>query len=150
MLFRSGCDRMFLALLSQALEEETLTGDNGKTSTRDVLRLHPALAPIKCAIFPLKRNEPALVEKAKGIFDLLKYSFNVQYDDTGSIGKLYRRQDAIGTPYCVTVDFDSLEDDTVTIRERDSLEQERVKISELEAIIRKRVDMRQLFEAIKS
>jgi glycyl-tRNA synthetase len=115
-------------------------GDN----TRDVLKLHPALAPIKCAVLPLKRNEDALVEKARSIFNELKFSFHCQYDDTGSIGKLYRRQDAIGTPYCITVDFETLENDTVTIRERDSMAQERVPIAKAEQIIRERVDMKNL------
>jgi len=138
-----GCDRMFLALLSDALVEEVVNA--GKGTTRDLLKLHPALAPVKCAVLPLKRNEEALVNKAKDIFNQLKLSFPTQYDDTGSIGKLYRRQDAIGTPYCITVDFESLDDDTVTLRERDSMTQERVPIAKVEDIVRKRVDMRQLF-----
>ena len=140
-----GCDRMFLALMSNALIEEKVPGTDGKESVRDVLKLHPALAPIKCAVLPLKKNEPAIVEKAKGIFNHLRHSFNCQYDDTGSIGKLYRRQDAIGTPFCVTVDFDSLEDNTVTIRDRDTLQQERVPMDQLEQIISDKVNMRALF-----
>jgi glycyl-tRNA synthetase len=136
-----GVDRMFLALMSNALIEEEVPGGEG---TRAVLKLHPALAPIKCAILPLKRNEDRIVAVAQGIFDRLKRSFNVQYDDTGSIGKLYRRQDAIGTPFCVTVDFESLDDQTVTLRDRDTLQQERVPIEQLESIIRERVDMKQL------
>ena len=143
-----GCDRMFLALMSNALEEETLTSDSGKTSTRDVLRLHPALAPVKVAILPLKRNEERLVGMARDIFKNLSYSVNAQYDDTGSIGKLYRRQDAIGTPFCVTVDFDSLEDDTVTLRDRDTLEQQRVKIADLERLVTERTDMRNLLQQL--
>ncbi|KGE89418.1 glycine--tRNA ligase [Phaeodactylibacter xiamenensis] len=139
-----GCDRMFLATMSQALQEETVTGANGKESTREVLKLHPALSPIKCAILPLKRNDERLVNMARDIFNNLRLSFNVQYDDTGSIGKLYRRQDAIGTPFCVTVDFEALDDQTVTLRDRDTLEQERVHVDQLEEIIRKRVDMKQL------
>jgi glycyl-tRNA synthetase len=137
-----GCDRMFLALMGHALQEEVVGDDEG--NTRDVLKLHPALAPVKCAVMPLKRNEPALVEKAKAIFNQLKFSFQCQYDDTGSIGKLYRRQDAIGTPYCITVDFETLDDDTVTLRERDSMAQERVPISKVESIVQQRVDMKQL------
>jgi glycyl-tRNA synthetase len=140
-----GCDRMFLATLSNCLVEETLTSADGKESKRDVLKLHPALAPIKCAILPLKRNEPGIVEKAKGLFKELSFSFQCQYDDTGSIGKLYRRQDAVGTPFCVTVDFDTLEDDTVTLRDRDTLEQIRVPMSEVESIIRDKVNMKNLF-----
>ena len=140
-----GCDRMFLAMMSHALTEETVPGSSDEGNTRDVLRLHPALAPVKAAILPLKRNEDRLVGKAKDIFNQLRLSFKVQYDDTGSIGKLYRRQDAIGTPYCITVDFDTLEDNTVTIRDRDTLVQDRVAIDRLEDIIRERVDMKQLF-----
>ena len=138
-----GCDRMFLAMMSHCLQEEAVGGD--ENNKRDVLKLHPALAPIKFAVFPLKRNVPELVELAKGIFKDLRHSFSGQYDDTGAIGKLYRRQDAIGTPYCITVDFEALENGTVTLRERDSMEQERVPIGKLESIIRERVDMRKLF-----
>ncbi len=141
-----GCDRMFLAMMGNALVEEAV-GDNsdGEGNSRDVLKLHPALSPLKFAVMPLKRNETGLVAKAKHIFNTLKFNFPGQYDDTGSIGKLYRRQDAIGTPFCITVDFESLENDTVTLRERDSMAQQRVSITELENIIRKQVDMAQLF-----
>lgn len=140
-----GCDRMFLATMSHALVEEVVPGAEGKESQREVLKLHPAIAPVKVAVLPLKRNEERLVSKAKDIFNQLKFSFNCQYDDTGSIGKLYRRQDAIGTPFCVTVDFESLDDNTVTIRERDSLRQERIPIEKIEEIVREKVDMKQLF-----
>ncbi|MCB9272443.1 MAG: glycine--tRNA ligase [Lewinellaceae bacterium] len=136
-----GVDRMFLAMMSNALVEEEVPGGEG---ARAVLKLHPALAPVKCAILPLKRNEERIVNMAQGIFNNLKLSFNVQYDDTGSIGKLYRRQDAIGTPFCVTVDFESLDDQTVTLRDRDTLQQVRVHVDQLEGIIRERVDMKQL------
>lgn len=142
-----GCDRMFLTVIANSLIEETLEGANGKTSTRDVLKLHPALAPIKCAIMPLKRNEPEIVAKAKDIMNQLRFAFNCQYDDTGSIGKLYRRQDAIGTPFCVTVDFETLNDGMVTVRERDTMEQSRVKIEDLEKMISERVDMKHLLLA---
>jgi len=141
-----GCDRMFLALMSTALQEEEVPGKEGKTRTREVLKLHPAVAPVKAAIMPLKRNEERLVNAAQDVFKTLRLSFNCQYDDTGSIGKLYSRQDAIGTPYCITVDFDTLEDETVTVRDRDTLEQERVPIQQLEEIIRRRVDMREVLE----
>ncbi|MCR9287155.1 MAG: glycine--tRNA ligase [Bacteroidetes bacterium] len=140
-----GADRMFLATMSHALIEEQVPGSDDPNNKRDVLKLHPALAPIKCAILPLKKNDERLVAKAKDVYKKLSLSFNVQYDDTGSIGKLYRRQDAIGTPFCVTVDFEALDDDTVTIRERDTLNQERVSIDKLEGIIRDKVDMKQLF-----
>jgi len=131
-----GVDRTVLTFLLDAYEEEQLA--NG--STRTVLRLHKKLAPIKAAILPLKRNEPRIVEKARGIFQLLKDNWTVQYDDTGSIGKLYRRQDEVGTPFCMTVDFDTIEkDDAVTIRDRDTMEQVRVKISDLVSHISKRM-----------
>ncbi len=141
-----GCDRMFLSLLSQALVEETVPGSTEEGNTRDVLKLHPALAPVKCAIFPLKANNDELVNKGKSIFNRLKSSFLCQYDDTAGIGKLYRRQDAIGTPYCITVDFDTLENDTVTLRERDSMTQERVPVDKVEEIVSHRVDMKRLFD----
>ncbi len=143
-----GLDRMFLAQLSNALVTEEVPGSEGSGNTREVLKLHPALAPVKCAVLPLKRNEDALVSKARGIFDRLKLSFNTQYDDTGSIGKLYRRQDAIGTPYCITVDFETLDDNTVTIRERDTLKQERVPIERVEEIVSRQVDMKTLLQSL--
>jgi len=89
------------------------------------------LAPIKVAIFPLLKNKPELVAKAREVYDLLKLDYMCEFDDNGNIGKRYRRQDEIGTPYCVTVDFESLEDDAVTIRDRDTMKQKRVKIGEL-------------------
>ncbi len=143
-----GCDRMFLAVLSHALVNEPVPGSDDPNNTRDVLKLHPALAPVKCAVLPLKRNEDSLVNKARDIFNTLRYSFTCQYDDTGSIGRLYRRQDAIGTPYCITVDFETLENDTVTIRERDTLHQERVHINQLEAIIAQKTDMKALLRQV--
>ena len=139
-----GVDRMFLATMSNALVEETL--ENG--STRDVLRLPPSLAPVKCAIMPLKRNNEELVGKAKEIYNQLRYSFNCMYDDTGSIGKLYRRQDATGTPFCVTVDFDTLEKGVVTLRHRDSMEQDVVPVEQLESMIKDNVDMKHLFKKL--
>jgi len=100
--------------------------------TRLVLRLHPQLAPIKAAVFPLKKNEPRIVELAKRIKRELQPSLRAVYDDTAGIGKLYRRQDEIGTPYCITVDFKSLEDQTVTVRDRDTMQQDRVAVNDLE------------------
>ncbi len=140
-----GCDRMFLATISNALVEEQVPGQDDPKNVRDVLKLHPAIAPVKVAVLPLKRNDERLVKAAKDIYQRLSLSHNCQYDDTGSIGKLYRRQDAIGTPFCVTVDFEHLDDGTVTIRDRDTLNQERVSIEELERIVDERVNMRQLF-----
>lgn len=139
-----GCDRMFLAMISNALEEETVPDAKGKDSTRVVLKLPPALAPVKCAVLPLLKNRDELTTKAREVFDKLKFSFNCQYDEKDAIGRRYRRQDAIGTPYCITIDFDTLEDNTVTIRERDSMEQERISIDQIEAIVQKRVDMKSL------
>ncbi len=124
-----GVDRVFLSFMVDALQEEELA--NGKK--RNVLKIDKRLAPTKIAIFPLKRNDEKLVQKAREIFDILSPHYYTQYDDTGSIGKLYRRQDEIGTPYCITVDYDSIEaDKKVTIRNRDTMEQERVSISVLE------------------
>ncbi len=139
-----GCDRMFLAMLSNNLIDETVPDAQGEDSTRTVLKLHPALAPVKCAVLPLLKNKDELTGKAREIVNQLKFSFLTQYDEKDAIGRRYRRQDAIGTPYCVTVDFQTLEDNTVTIRERDSMQQERVSIDEVEAIVRKRVDMKRL------
>ncbi len=136
-----GADRLFLAAMTYALREEQVPGQDDPANTRVIMKLHPALAPVKVAIMPLKRNEDSIVAMAKGIFDDLKFRFECQYDDTGAIGKLYRRQDAVGTPFCVTVDFDSLEDGTVTVRDRDTLEQVRIKAEELGAYIGPKVDM---------
>jgi len=134
-----GLDRMFLVLMTNSLKEETL--ENGETRT--VLALPYALAPYQCAILPLVKKD-GLPEKAIAIFNQLKLDFNCYYEEKDSIGKRYRRQDAIGTPICITVDHDSLNDDAVTIRFRDSMEQRRVNISELESIISKEVSMKTL------
>ncbi len=129
-----GLDRMFLALFSNGLEEETL--EDG--STRTVLRLPYFLAPVKAAILPLVKKD-GLPEVARKIMDDLKFDFQVQYDEKDAIGRRYRRQDAVGTPLCITVDHDSLTDESVTIRHRDSMEQERVPISALREIVGKLV-----------
>ncbi len=121
-----GVGRTFLAILNEAYCEEK--ADN---ETRVVLKFLPKLAPIKIAVFPLLKNKPKLVKKAKEIFDSLKLDYNCEFDDNGNIGKRYRRQDEIGTPYCLTIDFDSLENNDVTVRDRDSMKQERIKISDL-------------------
>lgn len=139
-----GADRMFLSVMSSALVEEQVPGQDDPNKTREVLKLHPALAPLKAAVMPLKKNNDELVAKAREVYDRLKLSFPCTYDDTGSIGKLYRRQDAIGTPYCIAIDFESLEDGTITIRDRDSLNQERVTIEQAEKIIREACDMKNL------
>ncbi len=126
-----GVGRTFLALLFEAYTEEKVDGDE-----RIVLKLKPELAPIKIAVFPLLKNKPDLVNKAKEIFDNLKTKYMCEFDDNGNVGKRYRRQDEIGTPYCITVDFEGLDNQTVTVRDRDTMKQERVKIDELEEYFR--------------
>ncbi|MCB2294866.1 glycine--tRNA ligase [Clostridium algoriphilum] len=123
-----GADRVVLAFLVNAYDEEELKGGDIRT----VLHLHPALAPFKAAVLPLSKK---LSEKARKVYDMLSKKFNIDYDEAGSIGKRYRREDEIGTPYCITVDFDTLEDSAVTIRDRDTMEQIRVNIDELEKFI---------------
>ncbi len=134
-----GLDRMFLAVLSKSFQEEKL--EDG--SERTVLNIPPALAPIKAAILPLVKKD-GLPEKAREIMDLLKFDHNCHYEEKDSIGKRYRRHDAIGTPFCITVDHDTLEDNSVTIRERDTMTQERVAIADLPRIIEEKVSMRKL------
>ena len=137
-----GLDRMFLLTMINAFEEQDLSTED-KQDSRTLLRLHPALAPIKVAIFPLTKKD-GLPEKAREIMDELKFDFNCNYEEKDAIGKRYRRQDAVGTPFCVTVDHQSLEDNTVTIRHRDSMEQERVAIADLGKIIGKAVSWKTL------
>ncbi len=128
-----GCDRVALAFLCNAYDEEEIAeGD-----VRTVLHLHPALAPYKVAVLPLSKK---LSEKAEEVYSNLSKKFMCDYDEAGSIGKRYRREDEIGTPYCVTIDFDTLDDNCVTIRDRDTMEQVRVKIDELEAWIQEKVE----------
>lgn len=129
-----GVERMVLALLCNAYEEEELEGGD----SRVVMHFHPAIAPYKVAVLPLQKK--ALGEKSEEIFRNLSKKFSATYDETASIGKRYRRQDEIGTPYCVTVDFDTLEDNCVTVRERDSMQQERVAIADLEEYLAKRME----------
>ena len=132
-----GLDRMFLAVFSNSLVEEEL--EDGKTRT--VLKLPAVLAPAKAAIFPLL-NKDGLPEIAKQIVEDLKWDFNVVYEEKDTVGKRYRRQDAAGTPFCITVDHDTLEDNTVTIRHRDTMDQKRVKIEDLKGIIKAEVDVK--------
>jgi glycyl-tRNA synthetase len=136
-----GLDRMFLAVFSSALKNEKL--EDG--SERVVLSIPPALAPYKVAVMPLTKKD-GLPDKAREIIEDLKFDFNCQYDEKDSIGKRYRRQDAIGTPYHVTVDHQSLEDNTVTIRDRDTMEQVRVSIADLHGIIDEKVSMKKLLQ----
>ena len=128
-----GLDRLFLTVFANSLVHEDLSTEE-KQDSRVVLKFHPAIAPVKAAIFPLTKKD-GLPEKAREIMNKLKLDFNMQYDEKDAIGKRYRRQDAIGTPYCITVDHQTLEDNTVTIRHRDSMEQERVAIDQLRTII---------------
>ena len=130
-----GVERLFLAILCEAYDEELL--DEEKNDKRVVMHFHPALAPIKAAVLPLSKK---LGEQAEEVFSSLSKKFNVDYDDAGSIGKRYRRQDEIGTPYCITYDFDSLEDNCVTVRDRDTMEQVRMPISELESFIAEKLE----------
>ncbi|MEK7634725.1 MAG: glycine--tRNA ligase [Patescibacteria group bacterium] len=130
----AGLNRLFLMFIDNAYVEEEINGE-----TRTVLKLDKRLAPIKAAIFPLLKNKPELVEKAKEIFNSLKGNFMCEFDDNGNIGKRYRRQDEIGTPYCITIDFQTLEDNTITVRDRDTLKQERIKISELNNFINAKI-----------
>ena len=138
-----GVDRMFLSIMSAAYEEQAL--ENGETRT--VLHLPASLAPVKLAILPLVKKD-GLPELAHSIQNDLKFHFNCQYDEKDSIGKRYRRQDAIGTPYCVTIDHQSLEDGTVTLRDRDSMQQERVKISDLNSILADKVSITSVLKTL--
>ena len=138
-----GVDRMFLSVMSAAYCEEKL--DNGET--RVVLRLPEAIAPVKVAVLPLLKKD-GLPEKAQQVIDLLKFDYNCQYDEKDSIGKRYRRHDAIGTPYCVTVDHQTLQDDTVTLRHRDTMAQERVPIASLESIVADKVSIKSLLKKL--
>ena len=136
-----GCDRMFLAQISNALREEEVPDADGKTSTRTLMKLHPAIAPVKAAVLPLVKNKEELVKASTAVYDELKKHCLCQYDEKDAIGRRYRRQDAIGTPYCITIDFDTLENNTVTIRDRDSLEQIRVPINEVVSRVKNNSDI---------
>jgi len=138
-----GLDRLFLATLSAAYTEETL--EDG--SIRTVLNIPPALAPVKVTVLPLVKKD-GLPEKANQVLEILKFDHNCQYDEKDSIGKRYRRQDAIGTPFCVTVDHQTLEDQMVTLRERDTMSQERVAISDLARIVGEKVSMKNLLRKL--
>ncbi|MBM6799149.1 glycine--tRNA ligase, partial [Coprobacillus cateniformis] len=126
-----GADRLFLSVFADAYDEEQLEND-----TRIVMHLHPAVAPIKAAILPLTKKQS---DKAMEVYSMLAQDFNVEFDVAGQIGKRYRRQDAIGTPFCITIDFDSETDQTVTLRDRDSMEQIRLPIDELKSYIAEKI-----------
>ncbi|ERJ58548.1 glycine--tRNA ligase [Sphingobacterium paucimobilis] len=142
-----GLDRLFLTVFANSLVHEDLSTEE-KQDSRVVLKFHPAIAPVKAAIFPLTKKD-GLPEKAREIMNKLKLDFNMQYDEKDAIGKRYRRQDAIGTPYCITVDHQTLEDNTVTIRHRDSMEQERVAIDQLRTIIGDLVSWNNLLDQLQ-
>lgn len=126
-----GLQRTFLAILTESYQEEMVNNEK-----RVFLKIKPALSPYKAAVFPLVANKANLVEKAKSVFDILKPEFMTMWDDIGNIGKRYRRQDEIGTPWCITIDYQTLEDNTVTVRDRDTMKQERVKVEEIKSWIR--------------
>ncbi len=142
-----GVDRMFLQVISASIQDEELKKEDGSTDTRVVMRLPSFLAPVKLAVMPLIKKD-GLPEIAEKIVHDLKFEFNCQYDDKDSIGRRYRRQDAIGTPYCITIDHQTIEDTTVTIRYRDSMEQERVQISQLKDIIAEKVNIASLLKKL--
>ncbi len=137
----AGVDRLALALICNAYCEDQAPDDKGKLESRVVMKFHPRIAPIKVAVFPLLKNKPELVSKAKAVRDLLRPHMNVFYDEAGAIGRRYRRQDEAGTPFGITVDFETLGEqgpelmDTVTLRDRDAMTQQRVKISELPGLL---------------
>ena len=138
-----GVDRMFLSIICHAYREEQL--ENGET--RVLLQLPPALAPVKLAVLPLVKKD-GLPEKAREIINQLRFQVNCQYDEKDTIGKRYRRQDAIGTPYCITVDYDTLKDDSVTLRDRDTMEQTRVPIAQLQEIIQEKTSITNLLKQL--
>lgn len=144
-----GADRLFLMTLCEAYTEDTGTDAKGNEKVRIYLKIHPALAPVKAAILPLIKKD-GLPEKARDIYESLKLDMNVVYEDSAAIGKRYTRQDLIGTPFCIAVDHQTLEDDTVTIRHRDTTEQERVPVGELRERLMKDVSLRTIFETLRA
>jgi glycyl-tRNA synthetase len=136
-----GTDRIFLAVLTAAYAEEDVKDEKGNVEKRTVLRLSPRIAPVKVAVLPLLKNKEQLTDRAKALYAKLKRNYAVQYDDGGAIGKRYRRQDEAGTPWCVTIDFDTIEKpgDTFTLRERDSMQQKRITEAELFALLAEHV-----------
>ncbi len=143
-----GVDRMFLQVIAASYHEEEVVGANGEKDIRTVLRIPPALAPVKLAVLPLVKKD-GQPEKAREIIDNLKFDFNCQYDEKDSIGKRYRRQDAIGTPFCITIDHQTAVDGQVTIRYRDTMGQERIPVEKIREIISDKVSMRKLLEKVK-
>jgi glycyl-tRNA synthetase len=134
----AGMDRTTLTMLVDAYEREKSVDANGKETDRVVLHFHPKIAPVQAGIFPLARNKPELVERAKAVERALRPHFRTRYDE-GNVGQLYRRQDEIGTPYCIMIDYDTFEDGKVTVRDRDSMRQDRVSQDALEGYLRERL-----------
>ena len=126
-----GVDRTFLAVMTAAYTEDEVPNDKGQPEKRVVLKFSPRIAPLKAAVFPLVKNKPEIFEKAKSIYERLRRRWNVFFDASGAIGRRYRRQDEIGTPFGITVDFQTLEDGTVTLRDRDTTQQVRMSVEEL-------------------
>ncbi|MFO7863361.1 MAG: glycine--tRNA ligase [Salinivirgaceae bacterium] len=142
-----GLDRMFLSVLSAAYKEETIEKEDGKTDQRTVLKLPAALAPVQLAVLPLTKKD-GLPDKAREIIDSLKFNYKCHYEEKDSIGRRYRRQDAIGTPFAITVDHETLEDNTVTLRDRDTMQQQRIKIDEIPQILNEKVSMTSLLKKL--
>ncbi len=142
-----GLDRTFLMILSNSYTEEKVEQENGKVDERVVLKIPAALAPVKLAVLPLVRKD-GLPEKAKEILNMVKYDFNCIYEEKDSIGKRYRRQDAIGTPYCITIDHETIETNTVTIRDRDTMKQERIPVEKLHGILINKTSFKNIFSKI--
>ena len=142
-----GLDRMFFTVISNAYTEEKVEWEGSAKEERVVMKIPPALAPVQLAVLPLTKKD-GLPEKAREIMDRMKYDFNCQYEEKDSIGKRYRRQDAIGTPFCITIDHQTLEDSTVTVRYRDTLKQDRVITEKLPEIMGDKVSMRKLLESL--
>ena len=143
-----GLDRMFFSIVSNAYTEEKVDWEGSAKEERVVMKIHPALTPVKLAVLPLTKKD-GLPEKAREIIDRLKLDFNCHYEEKDSIGRRYRRQDAIGTPFCITIDHQTLGDNTVTIRYRDTMKQERVDVSRLQEIMAEKVGMKKLLEKLK-
>jgi glycyl-tRNA synthetase len=134
----AGCDRTLLAFLSEAFVEFEKGRNNDSESVEYLMNLNKKLAPVKIAIMPLMKNKEELQKKAREIYDSLKFEFNTKFDDSGSIGKRYRRMDELGTPYCITIDFDTLTDNCVTVRDRDTMAQERINTIDLKNYLREK------------
>jgi glycyl-tRNA synthetase len=142
-----GVDRMFLCVLSNAYTEEKIKKEDGTEDERIVLKIPAALAPVKLAIFPLIKKD-GLPEKAKEIMNNLKFEFHCEYEEKDTIGRRYRRQDAIGTPFCITIDYQTIEDNTVTLRHRDTMQQERISVDQLYSILKEKISIHSLLEKL--